>query len=237
VVSKSECPEYHTRIAHPLDLTTLATRAHDGTYDEGARGIAGLWDGESASNGSCGCVGATVVPPPPSFPRSRLADVCLLIKNAKVFNQPERVEWVMADVLELTARKLAKRYCGTGGGGSGGSGGKAGAGAPPTPSKAVAARMAAPSPAPAPVAVLAPAPAPATPAGGASSSRSGVSGGGTPAAALLVGPGGRARGGWVTSCGYGSDTGSVGPSGRSGALGRGGGGGGGWDDIDAAGLE
>lgn len=44
----------------------------------------------------------------------RRADVKLLIKNAKVFNHPERVEYVMADALELIARKVAKRYRGPG---------------------------------------------------------------------------------------------------------------------------
>jgi len=46
VVSKAECPEYHSRITHPMDLTTLAARAGDGTYDETARGVAGMWEGE-----------------------------------------------------------------------------------------------------------------------------------------------------------------------------------------------
>jgi len=144
-------------------------------------------------------------------PRS-LADIRLLIKNAKVFNQPERVEWVMADALELTARKLSKRYLA-----QPAKAAAPGALPPHTPSKRAGG---------APMAGLAGTPAPA--GVGASSSRSGVSMVGTPAPLAT----GRARPGWVPSCGYGSDAGSVGPSGRGSATG-----GGGWDDIDAAGLD
>jgi len=101
-VPKSEV-NYHSRIKQPMDLSTIFQRAQKGMYDEPddndqetttlvsssssskksnqPRGITGLWD-----------------------------DLRLIIKNAKVFNQPERAEWRTADMLEYEVRRIKHAY-------------------------------------------------------------------------------------------------------------------------------
>ena len=92
---------YAARIKSPMDLGTVLDKATNNKYGGGEAG----WD-------------------------ALKADFSLIIKNAKLFNQPERYEWRLADMLEAEVKRVWKtRVCveeEEGGGGAGGGSAPAG---------------------------------------------------------------------------------------------------------------
>lgn len=93
-------PKYYARIKSPMDLATMAKKCKDGEYAEAVEGNMG---GAALHRKATGGGQAAM-----------WEDFKLIIKNAKVFNEPDHLVYRQADEFQAELRRVKKAYRGPG---------------------------------------------------------------------------------------------------------------------------